>query len=65
MFQVKKTRTKLQKKRLNVMETSNLPDKEFKTLVVKLHNELGSIDELCENFNKGKKEPIRTKEYND
>ena len=35
------------------METSNLPDAEFKTLVIRMLNELrGRVDELSENFNK-------------
>ena len=36
-----------------IMESSNLTDAEFKTLVIKMLNELmGSVDELSENFNK-------------
>ena len=35
------------------MESSNLTDAEFKTLVIKMLNELRSrVDELSENFNK-------------
>ena len=35
------------------MESNNLTDAEFKTLVIKLLNELrGGVDELSENFNK-------------
>ena len=35
------------------METSNLPDAEFKTLIIRMLNKLrGRIDELNENFNK-------------
>ena len=35
------------------MESSNLIDAEFKTLVIKMFNELrGKVDELSENFNK-------------
>lgn len=35
------------------METSNLQDTEYKTLVIKMLNEFGrKIDELTENFNK-------------
>ena len=38
-----------------IMESSNLTDVEFKTLVIKKFNELrGSIDEFSENFNKKK-----------
>lgn len=44
-----------------------MPDKEFKTMILKMLNELERIDELSESFNKEieniKKEPIRT-EYN-
>ena len=36
-----------------LMESSNLTDAEFKTLVIKMLNELmGSVDEFSENFNK-------------
>ena len=36
-----------------IMESSNLTDAEFKTLVIKMLNELlGSIDTFSENFNK-------------
>ena len=36
-----------------IMESSNLTDTEFKTLVIKMLNELmGSVDEFSENFNK-------------
>ena len=56
------------------METSNLPDAEFKTLVIKMLNELrGRVDELSENFNKeienkngdGKdnRKPVRNEDY--
>ena len=58
------------------MEKSNLPDAGFKTLVIRMLNELrGRIDELSENINKEidrkhkngtrkyKKEPIRNEEY--
>ena len=46
-------RTEDQKKELNKMEISNIPDSEFKTLVIRILNELRrSIDELSENFNK-------------
>ena len=35
------------------MQTSVLPDTEFKTLVIKMFSEIrGRIDELSENFNK-------------
>ena len=37
----------------HIMESSNLTDAEFKTLVVKMFNELmGRVDEFSENFNK-------------
>ena len=52
------------------MKTSNLLDAEFKTLVIRMLNELrGRADELKENFNsiKGhgnhKKDPIINEEY--
>ena len=34
------------------METSNLSDTEFKTLVIRLLNELRRFEELSENFDK-------------
>ena len=38
---------------LNKMEVSNLPDKDFKVMVIKMLIELGRrIDEHSENFNK-------------
>ena len=57
------------KKELNETEISNLSDKEFIVIVIKMLTELGKrMDELGENVNKEtekcKKEPIRTKEYN-
>ena len=40
-------------KELNEMETSSLPESEFKTLVIRMVNELrGRIDELSENLTK-------------
>ena len=53
------------------METSNLPDAEFKTLVIRMLNELkGRVDELRENFNSitkahgnHKKELVRNEGY--
>lgn len=50
------------------MEASNLPDNEFKTLVVKMFNELrGRIDRFSENLQRDrnhKNEPVRNKGYN-
>ena len=41
------------------MESSNLIDAEFKTVVIKMLNELrGSVDEFSENFNKEIKKHI-------
>ena len=43
---------KTPERELNKMETSNLRDAEFKTLVIRLLNELwGRRDDLSENFN--------------
>ena len=43
-----------------IMESSNLTYAEFKTLVIKMLNELtGSIDEISENFNKEIKKNIK------
>ena len=51
MSQVKKQNKRL-KKELNSMETSNLLDADFKTLVIRMLNELRErVDELHENFN--------------
>ena len=39
------------------MEISNLSDEEFKTLIIRMLNELrGRVDELRENFNSIKKD---------
>ena len=47
-----KEQSKASEKELNKMETSNLPDAEFKALVIRMLNELGRrIEELSENFN--------------
>ena len=44
---------KTPEKELNEMEASNLSDAEFKTLVIRMLNELRRrVDELSENFNK-------------
>ena len=57
------------------MKKSNLPEAEFKTLVIRMFNELrGRVDKLSENFNKEignikmetettKKEPVRNIKY--
>ena len=42
-----------QNRDLDEMGSSNLTDAEFKTLVIKMLNELlGSVDKFSENFNK-------------
>lgn len=47
------------------MEVSNLPDKEFKVMVIKTLTELRrGMDEHHKNFNKEIKNPIRIEEYN-
>ena len=53
----------------NKTEINDLPDKEFKALVIKMSSELGKrIDIHSENFNKEpeniKKDPIRNEEFN-
>ena len=54
MFPMKKENKASEKKKLNKIETSNLPDAEFKTLFIRMLNELrGRVVELSENFNKG------------
>lgn len=58
--------------KLNEMEASNLPETEFKIMVVRMLNELrGRMDEHNENLNSiknghgnHKKEPDRNEEYN-
>ena len=48
-----KEQNKIPEKELNKMETSHLLDKEFKTLVIRMLNELrGIVDKLSENFKK-------------
>ena len=66
--------TREQNRDQRIMESSNLTDVEFKTLVIKMLNELrGSVDELSENFNREiknkngsgnyRREPVRNEEY--
>ena len=51
-----KEKNKTLEEELNKMETSNLPNSEFKALVIRMLNELrGRVDELRENFNRIKK----------
>ena len=71
-----KEQDKTLEKELCKMETRNLPDAEFKTLVIRVLNELrGRVDDLSKNFNKElgnikkedrkhNKEPVRNKECN-
>ena len=56
MAQMKK-QIKTPVKELNKMETSNLPDAEFKILVIRMFNE------LSEDLTIIKKRPVRNKEY--
>ena len=50
MYQIKEE-DKTQEKELNKMDTSNLPDTEFKTLVIRMLNAVGErVDEICENI---------------
>ena len=49
-----KGKNKAPEKEFTKMETSNIPDAEFKTLVIMMLKKLrGRVDELSENFNKG------------
>ena len=71
-----KQQEKTPENKLNEMETSNLPETEFKIMVIRMFNELrGRMDKLNENLNrennkhkKGhrnhKKESDRNEEYN-
>ena len=48
-----KEHKKITEKALNKMKTSNIPEAELKTVVVRMLNEhRGKVDELNENFNK-------------
>ena len=48
-----KAQYKAPEKELNKMEMSNLPNAEFKTMVIRMFNELrGRVEKLSENFNK-------------
>ena len=41
------------RKRIHQMETSNIPNTEFKTVMIRMLKEIrGRVDELRENFNK-------------
>ena len=51
MSQIKEQHKTLETE-LNKMETSNLSNAEFKTLVIKMLNELWRINALNKNFNK-------------
>ena len=55
IFQMKEQDKNLQKE-LNKKEISNLPDKEFKVIVIKMLMELGRrMVEFSENFNRDRK----------
>ena len=66
-----KEQDKIPEKQLNKKQTSNLLDTEFKTLVIRMLNELkGKVVELSDNFNSIKKghgnhnnEPVRNERY--
>lgn len=64
----KKEQGKTPEKKPNEMEISNVLDKEFKEMVIRILNKLkNTVEELREHFNrdrKCKKEPIRDEEYN-
>ena len=47
-----KRKNKTPEKELNKMETHNLPEAEFKTLVIRTLDELRRVDEFSKNFNK-------------
>lgn len=56
-------------KKQTMRQINNLPDKEFKALIIRMLTELqGTTDGCSENFKKDletiKKEPVRTEEYN-
>ena len=63
-----KEQNKTPEKELKKMETNNLSDARFKTLVIRMLKELRRrVEELSENLNKEieniKKEPVRNEEY--
>ena len=67
MFQTKE-KEKTSEKELNGTKIGNLPNKEFKVMIIKMLTDLGrKMDEHRENYNrvrKYKKEPIRAEKYN-
>ena len=69
MISIKSKRKLLNNNKENHNETeiNNLPDREFKALVIRMSTELGGkVDEHGENFNKeleSIKLPVRTEEY--
>ena len=50
MFQTKEQKTKTSEK--EKVEISNLPNKEFKVMIIKMLNKLRRMDEHSENFNR-------------
>lgn len=64
---VSKRKMRQNLRKINKMETNNLPDKRFRTMVIKMLIKLGRrIDEHIEYVNKEikcKREIIRVKEY--
>lgn len=53
MFQTKEQGKKTATQKTNEREINNLPNKEFKTLLMRMLTELGKrIDEYSQNFNK-------------
>lgn len=60
-----KEQDKITAKDLSKMEISNMPDREFKVLIIKILTRLEKrVEDNSEAFNKKKKEPIRDKEHN-
>ena len=53
MFQMKE-QNKTSERELNKKKISNLPDKEFKVMVIKMLTELGKIVDYSKNYNKEK-----------
>ena len=51
LFQMKE-QDKTSGKELNETEISNLPNKEFKIMIIKMFTNLGRMDEQSESFNK-------------
>lgn len=63
MFKTKQNNIEPQKKKHSVKQRSNLPDKEFKVVIIKMLTELWrGVDKHSENFNK-ERENVKKKKH--